>query len=908
MKTAYFWIIFLVLVGIVASLYLIPTTDELAIIHLKSRRFSAAQNFYLDQYNQGVRTPAVVYELSVLYEKEGDLDDAIKIFQEYTAAHPDDADAFKRLAELYYLNNQYDEYGNTLAKMAALKTKLDPDTLRALKGYYQEKNEKQQQEAVLNTIIKSGKGNEDDYAELAGIYAQEKKFDKAAEILKTRRTYFVEHNTIDMILFELWIDTHLGKIQSEEAVKMVADYLKKKNDPKITFYVLNLFKESYPNLALQLVSLVQPLIGDHTNLELAVLLILKDHPEQKEKVEQEISKLQAITKKNPMLQNFLFDIYMSEEDDEQLLNLIHTTPPQQIEERELIDLATLATIKDKPELVQEVQEALGPEYLQEHPLRALALEIGAQEEDAHKKLDDYLETRSMTRTDRFFLFRLAAAAKFTKEALEIGNSFPPFVAMQEDELLDIAEAYVGMKKADLLYPMIEKSIPTIGEKNAGPALTLLNIALKHPQAAKEWMQAQIKIKEGALKVFFETAKDVKEYPLAFDIAQRLYEHYPSASSESDYGLALVQIGKITEGMPLLKQLYADHPLNSQIQRDYLAALIVAVKQDKQYTHDLVAYMDTREKQGHLPKELLRNFGYIYIETLHNFSKAKNTFFALANEPHPNHQDIETLIYLWGPRVSEEHARWIEGQAHSSEDIAYWLENLNFIGRFQSTIHVFQERAPKDIKAYFAYMQALANEKWMDELKRTIYVLFPKLTNRKQLEELATYAEVAEYNEARVWVWQKIASEFPYDPKAWQALGRALFDMRSNTVAREALENFFDLDQGTNSKYYESLYEYAEILRKQRYFSLSREYYVAALDTIAMAEEQTLRMTEIAAQSYYQLNRNSYYKLNTDREALFEIDEFFTLSGKDADSTAAYANLLMDTGRLKQAQQLLMKRR
>ncbi|QLH35026.1 MAG: hypothetical protein HWD61_01820 [Parachlamydiaceae bacterium] len=69
MKLAYFWILLLVAVGALITLYLIPSGEELALIQLKSQKYSEAEQFYIDEYNKGVRTPGIIYELSILYEK-----------------------------------------------------------------------------------------------------------------------------------------------------------------------------------------------------------------------------------------------------------------------------------------------------------------------------------------------------------------------------------------------------------------------------------------------------------------------------------------------------------------------------------------------------------------------------------------------------------------------------------------------------------------------------------------------------------------------------------------------------------------------------------------------------------------------------------------------------------------------
>ena len=710
MKTIYFWIVLLVLIAGIISFYLIPSGEELALLHLKSQKYSQARKFYEEQYEKGIRTPSLVYEMSVLYEREGNLEKAIEVIREYANAHPEDLDVLKRLADLYLLNNQFDAYDQTLIKIHEQKGKLDPDSLRELSEYYKNQNNIKQQEAILKEIISSGKGEEGDYSELAYVYVEENEFDNAAAILKTRRTYFVDKNTIDMILFELWVDVKLGKVQAQEAVKTVADYLNKKNDPRLTLYVLGQFRENYPALAVQLIKLLQPAIAKNRRLENAVLMIEWEHVKQKEKVYRRLIKLEKFAKKDPVLQNFMFNVFLDRSDDKHLLSLIQNTPMQRIEERGIIDLSILANIHEKPIWAQEMQKALGLKYLEKHPLSALALVIGAQQKGTHEKFTQYLKTNSPTPGERYHLFRLAVAAHFDQEALDLGATLPPYVGLQDHDLIEIAQSYATMKKAEVLYPMIEQSLSSIGNKNAEAAVALLDIALHRTKKALEWMEEQKLIKEDILKAFYEVAKENKEYSLDLYIAQRLQKDYPSTSSESSYGFALVQVGKLEKGISILKQLYKDHPLNSQIQKDYFYALTLAAKKDRRYTEDLLAFMNDRERQGNVGKNLLRDFGYIYLEILRDFHKAQAIFFILANEESTsNRTDVQTLIYLWGPHVNEKQARWIVRHAElaNEEDLAFWLENLNFIGNFNATICIFQKRVSclTSLKDYFAYMQA-----------------------------------------------------------------------------------------------------------------------------------------------------------------------------------------------------------
>lgn len=893
MKIVYIWIVLLVVIAAIISWYLIPSGEDLALIQLKSQKYSEAEKFYLEQYAKGVRTPTLVYELSVLYESEGNLEQAIQVIQDYAQTHPEDSEVLKRLADLYNLNGQFEAYDRTLVKLYEMHAKLDIDSLRELGDYYKNQNDSEQEEKIRKEIISSGKADDEDYSALANAYINQKKFDEAANLLKIRRSYFINKNTIDTILLELWVNVKLGKVKSHRAVHYVADFLKEKNNNQLTLYVLKQFQERYPTLALELIQQLDPLIKQNRQLEYEALFIQWEHPELKKKVLQRLRQLEPLASDDAALQNFIFNVYLDQADEKRLLGLIQKTPMQKIDESSLIELALFADQHENSALTHKMQEALGPEYLQKHPLIALALTISAHQPQSLEQFHLYQKSPALTPAERYTLFRLAVAAHLDQEILELGATLPPFTGRNASSMVEIAQAYASLKKADLLYPLIINSLPTLGTKNAEAALTLLDIALHHTQKAFIWIEKQDLIKRDILRAYFETAKENREYSLDLYLAKRLQKNYPSPLSDSSYALALVQVGKQENGLKILKQLYKEYPREIQIQNDYFSALIMAVKKDKRVSNDLLAFMSEKERQGHLSITQLRDFGYVYLDVLHHFIKASDIFFKLANRSSPVKNDVQTLIYLWGPHISKEKENWMIRQAELAkiEDLPEWLENLNFAGLYQATICIFQARMNPDLnlKANFAYMQALADKKYRKALKNIIDHTFPLIHERKQLEELALYAEVAEYTEARIWIWETIVAHFPNDPLAWQALAKAQFDARAYCLTDRSLTTFFYLNHSCNNKLYESLYEYAEVLRKERHFADSRHYYRLALIEIENSQEKTARMHEIAALSYYQLSWENL--------ALSEMQLFFEITGRDPNAGAAYANMLMDEGRL-----------
>lgn len=887
MKTKYFWILLIGALGFLLSRLIVPSDEELGLILLKGANYTKAEELLEKQYKNGVRTPELIYELSLLYEKQGKLDPSIALIKKYIARRPDDLGGYRRLSDLYLMNNQPDEYDAVLVQMEKKGFKLKPSEVRSLISFYQSKHNSAKVKFLLTRLIESGVADKEEYEELAGIYAGEKDFENSAEIMQQKLSDFASKPTIDFLLFEFWIESHLGSVRTEQALKRLAADLNSRDEPQMTLYVLGQFKENYPNLALQLVDLLQPQIEKYPELENRALAILWDHRVEREKVYQELKALNKTETIDPELQNLMFNVFLERKDEQELMELIKQTPIRQIDERSIIDMAIGQPPHPKPLLFEEMEKSLGKEYLDDHPIRALALSIGYHDKNARSELNQILENPSITRTDLFSLFELAIAAKFEKEALQIGDRLPPYTGMQENELFEIAFGYIQMEKPQIMYSLMEDN--SVG-KQGESAFALLDTALKRSKRVAFWLSNQKNLKKDTLEAFEVVARDAKEYPLELYVAKRLLDEYPSPYSVAGYGLALVQVGKVEIGIAIIKEVYQAHSRDLGIQDDYFTALIIAAKSDTRYHNDLSALLQERQYDKDLSAEEIREFAFIHLDTLHNYKEAADLFYRLVQENQADRDDEKTMLYLWGPQVADWQAFWIVQNAEktSSQDFANWLEALNFIGLYSKTISLFQSRPNESltVPAYFAAMQALAFEKRYDELKDVIDRVFCKIEKRKELEDLAIYAEEADYYQARISVWEQITSQSPNDPVAWKKLAKAQFDMHAYCYAKKSLEMFFSFDTD-DSELYEAYYEYAESLRKQRDFCAANYFYRAAIREICRSETKTQRMREIASLAYFQLEDHP--------RAIGMMKEYFAYSGRDPEAASSFANLLMDDG-------------
>ena len=133
MRRFYIWAIILVISGLVICIYLFPSREDIALIFLRGKKYTAAESYYKEQYNRGERSSDVIIGLQSLELKEGDIHGAIDLITEYLRAHPNDPYALQLLADLYLSNQEYEKYNEVLEEIR--QTKPDKTNLQALAKY-----------------------------------------------------------------------------------------------------------------------------------------------------------------------------------------------------------------------------------------------------------------------------------------------------------------------------------------------------------------------------------------------------------------------------------------------------------------------------------------------------------------------------------------------------------------------------------------------------------------------------------------------------------------------------------------------------------------------------------------------------------------------------------------------------
>lgn len=931
MKALYIWIIILTAIGVALSIYLIPSKEDIALLESKSNEYVEAEQYFVEQYKKGDRSPDVIGSLERLNIQQGKIKEAISLLEEYRQTHPNDTKALQMLADLYRSDQQYEKYFQTLIELRKhkIEKKMDQDILQILAEKYSTEDDLEHLFSILKELFETKTGDASNFMELALIYAEQKNYRKAYEVLEERRKKFPKDVSIGDVFFEIWTLIEVGKEEGRKkeaevtAVFLLKEYLIEKNDPKLTYYALEFFKERYPYMTPYLISQLNPLIEKNRFLEITSDEILWDKSLDKGRLFAKLLDLYGQNKIDPPLQNLLFKIFLEKHYDILLSDLMRRTDVRNLEESQILALAYLSIVWDKPFLAAEMQRLLGKEYLDNHPIVSIALTVALQEQDMRRKLEFFWKTTYLTQSEKYYLFKLTSAAKFNDLAFEIGSSLPPYYGMTEQDLAEIAMIYIQMKKPKELYEMIVRSLPEIGNKNAGAALAILNAALQRSKKTASWLYNQEHVSEEILLNIYTVASDNKEYPLALYAAKRLEKEYPSSLSHAYYASALIHVGKVEYGLYLLEKLYLTHPYDREIESLYFYALVEETKRNPKYSDKLRILIHLKETQECLSPELLRDIAFIYLNILHDIPSAVKYFEILARNA-PNHNnDVETLLYLWGPCYSPIKCRWVIERTIGArgEEFGLWLRDLSYLGCYCDVIAIFEERlaiiGPCEMPkiAYFAYMESLVFLEKFCELQSAIDLAFVHMHTLKDFEALSIFAEQAEYLSANRRIWERIVCDYPNEIRFWQKLAKVSLDQRDYCGTACAFLKFFELycQRGTpyNPYLYESFFDYADSLYYRYHYREAKMFYLLTLYQIVAASETTPRMVELESLSLYRLaevDANlellNFYRNDRQRVALFVMQQLYEMTSRDPNAAGTFANMMMDAGRFNEAREFI----
>lgn len=160
---------------------LAPSVSERSFMHLRDKDYATAQLSFEERWKKGDRPREVANALVELHIRLGEVDKAADILLTYVNAHPHDAEATTRLAELFRDAQMRDKYMATLEKL--VREHKDPATMRQLEKVYDMAGKPKERIAILRQLVMSRQAEVNDHIELAALLAGADDMRGALEVL-----------------------------------------------------------------------------------------------------------------------------------------------------------------------------------------------------------------------------------------------------------------------------------------------------------------------------------------------------------------------------------------------------------------------------------------------------------------------------------------------------------------------------------------------------------------------------------------------------------------------------------------------------------------------------------------------------------------------------------------------------
>lgn len=897
--------------GIGFCIFLYPRNADFGLILLKSKKYQAAEKIYLKDYQNGDHSPAVVLALVKIYEGLNLPDKAISYIQEYLEKNPEDPDALQILANLYLRKQDYEHYFLTLEKIRS----IDPSKadVRELSKNYLAKGEHQKYCSSLEDLIAQNKGEESDYKDLAYCYAYGKNFLDASEALEIRRKKFPQKVQLQDILFEARMlheggqKNHDSKLD-KQGVELIADYLLEKNDPKLAIQALSEVDNLTPNQVPYFTERLSPLVQRSQALENSVLeLRWYNKKEERAEVIQDIIDRYGVYPKDAKIQRILVESYIMNRKRQLILNQLDNAAPDLLNDQLISDLSSYALMEKNPELALKVQQMLGPDYLDKNPVQAALLAFAA-ETGSHQDLDRLVSNKTLTTSELYQVLKFALATQNNQLAEKVAEALFTNTTLTEEELFWVVDAYVRAGREQEIYGQLTQNMSIYSKAKQELALVLLYTATGRSKSAAEWLKEHRIPPEDILNELYRVATEKEESPLALYIAKLIKERYPSFLADGYYAEALVRVGKVDAGMKVMEEVYESHQNDPDVISLYFSALTAAAKLNPSYSKKMAEMLKKIESHENVPPWLTEALAYVYIENLGDYEKGESLLVDKVESGTATKDDIDTLIYLWGPKVTIKQRDWIFQKASEScdEDLPVWLEHLAYIGDFCAVIELFEKRIgfcsccnQVKCEAYFTYLGALAYCELRCKMRYAIPVFYPRLTDLSDLIRLADFANQVQLYQISTAIWQCVVGREPFNLDAWFELSDAVYNEGNYRLALKTLSHYFNLGSSLGIKHpmlYRGLYEYGVSLETLGCCKQAKSYYIQSIGEICCRGTETFLMIETLSLS---LERLYIYG-----GSLAVMRQLYQYASHHPDVAASFAGLMMDMGKIRKTKRFI----
>ncbi len=575
-------VLLVLLVGIGASLLLIPHSGELALQKFRDRDYYSARAVYEQRYAAGDRSGTTVMPLTRLSLAQGDLERAIALTEEFVAAEPSSVEARELLNRLYQDAQRPGDYLENLKALAELRHSAD--LYRDLAYAAGFRNRMALKVEALTRYCPLRPDDVEAPQELAALLAA--RGDPAGAVDWLLRADDRAKGNIEPDSRELLMSLLIDLDREEEAFERARRWLGE--NPTVADMIglaSQLAAASRPDLGLRL---IEPQVKGR-NPVLALELTYIDLLIAADRREEARTRLSALS--GPV-EDVQFGRLLALEVNAGMLRPalaatkgrdLHLVP-----DWVLAGLAESALRDGDRSFPDRLYRELGDEFLDDYPLLAANIALGRGDPAAAAGWAERgLAGGGLTPGDQLAAIRILDRAGRHGAAADAFDRLPLSGGIPDEQLEELAALFIDLDRAPTGLAWFEARRQVTPSPAAGQGWARLAAKAGDPAAVADWLAGQPKLPVGLLQdIAGSAAERAANSPaaaaLALAASQRAFALDPSPRSRLALANALTATGKPAEALPLLAPLLADG--GTEVESAYIAALAGAGRSEELTRH------------------------------------------------------------------------------------------------------------------------------------------------------------------------------------------------------------------------------------------------------------------------------------------------------------------------------------
>lgn len=596
--------------GVGASLFLIPEESNIQQMQVRDDALRSATFVdYEQKYVSGERTKETVLGYAEQLISLDRASAALPVLNEYLQSNPNDVEARRKLARVHQFTGNTEAYVQEL-QWLALNTN-DPDSLRLLSDYYNGKGDLENQVAVLKQLLEATGGNEPKvFVDLATI--QTALGDKAGAS-ETLGLLVQKHPThMDFGTLRLYVLALLDQGDSDRAMQYAGRWV---SDNFNADELADLANAMHYNASAQTaLTLMQPYANSVTSNDnlLAAYVNALVNAGQPEQAYELLKQHAAVKPLNKELLTAYMPLALEYGTTEEALRVVQNINPRDFTEAQAIEMIRLAKQQESTELSEQVViEFIDEEYLYGKPvLDAIITLDGQNQQAANAKIAEAIASPTITSELRIQLANACAEAGNSDCVESILASLPPIDQMTPAMLANTADLYMSLDRVAEIYEPVS-AYRTAQPSGVVDQIWLRLVAANGDKATmQEWLAANPQATTATnLRDLYYTAANHDHYQTAAVVAEHLNTIAQSNEHEAMLVNAYLRTYQYSKALPYLRQ---NKDGSAQVESDYITALEVLAKRDKESRKELVGYIQDKLANGGLSQSETRRYAYILI--------------------------------------------------------------------------------------------------------------------------------------------------------------------------------------------------------------------------------------------------------------------------------------------------------